>query len=626
MKTSSILPLFIFILILTACKSDRLTEQINQEVAMKDPHSYGNPDEVIIRHLDWVAAVNFETKIISATANLTVENLSGGNKIVLDIRDLAIEKVTLGEKKEITSFQVGQADSTFGAPLTITIKPETKLVSITYQTQPQAAALQWLTPEQTLGKKSPFLFTQSQAILARTWIPLQDGPQVRFTYSAEVTVPTGMLALMSASNPQEKSGNGVYHFKMEQPIPSYLMALAVGDIEFKSVGKRTGIYAEPAQLDAASWEFADTEKMVEAAEQLYGPYRWDRYDILVLPPSFPFGGMENPRLTFATPTVIAGDKSLVALIAHELAHSWSGNLVTNAIWDDFWLNEGFTVYFEGRIMEHVYGRDFAEMEQRLGFEDLKGTIAELGDTSRDSHLKLDLKGRDPDEGVSDIAYEKGANFLRVCEKAAGREKWDAFVKGYFEKYAFTSMTTEKFITYFEENFIAGDTVLANKIRAKEWIYGPGIPDNVIEYKSARLQAVDTEISNWNSGAKAEELLTKNWATPEWLYFLRGIPHTETIKRMTELDETFGFSKSQNSEIVSEWLEHSIQVGYKPAFPALEKFLTSVGRRKFLRPLYQQLIRTKEGREFAWTIYTKARPGYHSVSVKTIDEMIGWTKN
>jgi len=626
MKRLSILSLFIFILILTGCKNDQNTDHKNLETTMKDPHSYGNPDEVIIRHLDWTAVVNFEAKTLSATAVLTIENLTGTDSLVLDTRDLAIESITLGKEKEVTPFRIGQADSVFGAPLTITIKPGTNLVTISYQTKPEAAALQWLSPAQTLGKKTPFLFTQSQAILARTWIPLQDGPQVRFTYSAQVSVPPGMLALMSASNPQKKSENGVYQFKMEQPIPSYLMALAVGDIEFKPVGKRCGIYAEPAQLEAAAWEFSDTEKMVEAAEQIYGPYRWDRYDVLVLPPSFPFGGMENPRLTFATPTVIAGDKSLVALIAHELAHSWSGNLVTNAVWDDFWLNEGFTVYFEGRIMEHVYGRDFAEMEQRLGFEDLKATMAEIGDTSRDSHLKLDLKGRDPDEGVSDIAYEKGANFLRVCEKAAGREKWDAFVKGYFEKYAFTSMTTEKFIAYFEEHFITGDSVLSNKIRLKEWIYGPGIPDNVVEYNSVRLLAVDTEITRWNSGTKAAELNAKSWATPEWLYFLRGIPHNESLERMEELDKTFHFSTSGNSEILAEWLEHSIQVGYKPAFPAIEKFLTTVGRRKFLKPLYQQLLRTNSGKELAWSIYVKARPGYHSVAVKTIDEMIGWSKN
>ncbi|MCA0447020.1 MAG: leukotriene A4 hydrolase C-terminal domain-containing protein [Bacteroidetes bacterium] len=626
MKRLSILSLFIFILILTGCKNDQNTDHKNLETTMKDPHSYGNPDEVIIRHLDWTAVVNFEAKTLSATAVLTIENLTGTDSLVLDTRDLAIESITLGKEKEVTPFRIGQADSVFGAPLTITIKPGTNLVTISYQTKPEAAALQWLSPAQTLGKKTPFLFTQSQAILARTWIPLQDGPQVRFTYSAQVSVPPGMLALMSASNPQKKSENGVYQFKMEQPIPSYLMALAVGDIEFKPVGKRCGIYAEPAQLEAAAWEFSDTEKMVEAAEQIYGPYRWDRYDVLVLPPSFPFGGMENPRLTFATPTVIAGDKSLVALIAHELAHSWSGNLVTNAVWDDFWLNEGFTVYFEGRIMEHVYGRDFAEMEQRLGFEDLKATMAELGDTSRDSHLKLDLKGRDPDEGVSDIAYEKGANFLRVCEKAAGREKWDTFVKGYFEKYAFTSMTTEKFITYFEEHFIAGDSVLSSKIRLKEWIYGPGIPDNVVEYNSVRLLAVDHEIKRWNSGTKATELNAKSWATPEWLYFLRGIPHNESLERMEELDKTFHFSTSGNSEILAEWLEHSIQVGYKPAYPAIEKFLTTVGRRKFLKPLYQQLLRTNSGKELAWSIYVKARPGYHSVAVKTIDEMIGWSKN
>ncbi|MCK6601108.1 MAG: M1 family metallopeptidase [Bacteroidetes bacterium] len=615
--------LFIFMLIFQACARDQNPIYPQQDQYMKDPHSYGNPDEIVIRHLDWKASVSFQDQVISAIARLKLENLTGSRSLVLDTRDLVIEKVTSGPEEIPADFKLGQADSLFGAPLTISVPENCDLVSVYYKTKPKAAALQWLSPGQTSGKQHPFLFTQSQAILARTWIPLQDGPQVRFTYTAEVSVPKGMLALMSASNPQAVNETGVYTFRMDQPIPSYLMALAAGNLEFRPVSSRCGIYAEPDLIERATSEFEDTEKMIQAAETLYGPYRWDRYDVLVLPPSFPFGGMENPRLTFATPTIIAGDKSLVALIAHELAHSWSGNLVTNAVWDDFWLNEGFTVYFEGRIMEQVYGRDFSEMEQRLGFEDLKGTLAELGDSSRDTHLKLHLAGRDPDEGVSDIAYEKGANFLRVCENAAGREKWDRFVRAYFDRFAFTSMTTEKFLEYFETEFIQGDSDLAARIGVNNWVYGPGLPANALTYTSSRLKSVDQEITRFRTGINPKELKTAGWATPEWLFFLRGLPPELDQDKMEKLDAEFHFSQSGNSEILAEWLGHSIDFGYQPAFPVLEQFLLTVGRRKYLRPLYQKMIETPGSKERAWSIYTRARPGYHSVSVRTIDEMIGW---
>ena len=251
---------------------------------------------------------------------------------------------------------------------------------------------------------------------------------------------------MSASNPQIKNETGSYHFEMKQPIPSYLLALAVGDVEFKRVSNRAGIYAERTVLDSAVWEFADLEKMIHGAEELYGAYLWERYDVLVLPPSFPFGGMENPRLTFATPSILAGDRSLTSLIAHELAHSWSGNLVTNRTWNDFWLNEGFTVYFEHRIMEKLYGRDYAEMLALLSLQDLRETIQSLKDENlyADTKLKLDLAGRNPDDGVTDIAYNKGYFFLRLFEERYGRERFDSFLKHYFSSNAFKSSGHPKF--------------------------------------------------------------------------------------------------------------------------------------------------------------------------------------
>ncbi|HUO86951.1 MAG TPA: M1 family aminopeptidase/hydrolase, partial [Thermoanaerobaculia bacterium] len=362
-----------------------------------DPHSFSEPWDVAISHLDLDLAVDFERRVLAGRASLTLDRRADSDRLVLDTRGLAIDRVTLDDGGE-ARFTVGAPDPTLGAPLTIALDPDTEVVHVEYETSPDAAALQWLTPEQTAGGEHPFLFSQCQAILCRTIIPLQDTPSVRITYDVTLRVPPQLLAVMSAENPTTKSDSGVYRFSMPQAVPSYLLALAVGDLEFRSMGPRTGVYAEPSVVEAAAWEFAETEQMIEAAEGLYGPYRWGRYDILVLPPSFPFGGMENPRLTFATPTILAGDRSLVALVAHEAGHSWSGNLVTNALWDDFWLNEGFTVYVERRLMEELRGRDYSEMLAALGRQDLEQTIAELGADSADTHLHLDLAGRDPDEG------------------------------------------------------------------------------------------------------------------------------------------------------------------------------------------------------------------------------------
>src|SRR5262249_14285620 len=302
-------------------------------------------------------------------------------------------------------------------------------VRVHYATGPQASGLLWLGRELTASKKHPFLYTQSEAIHARSWIPLQDSPGVRVTYSARLHTPAGMLAVMSATNDPKNPRNGEHRFKLKQAIPPYLIALAVWDLAVGALRARAGVYAEPGVVKKAAAEFGDLEKMVEAVEELYGPYRWGRYDVLVLPPSFPFGGMENPRLTFLSPTVLAGDRSLVSLLAHELAHSWSGNLVSNATWSDFWLNEGFTVYLERRIVEKVYGEKRAAMEAVLGRRSLEREIADL--KLSDQVLHIDLKGRDPDDGLTDIPYEKGALFLKHLEAAFGRTKFDAFLKSYF---------------------------------------------------------------------------------------------------------------------------------------------------------------------------------------------------
>ncbi len=587
----------------------------------KDPHSFSQPDKAVGTHLDLDIKVDFTTQQISGKAIWTIDNKSKGDEIIFDTRKLQINKVTLGDDEKGTTFSLDKGADFMGQALHVAIDSGTKKLTIYYSTSKDADALQWLTPQQTSGKQQPFLFTQSQPILARTWIPCQDGPGIRFTYNATVTVPPNLLAVMSAENPQTKTADGVYHFKQTHAIPSYLLALAVGDISFKAIDSRTGIYAEPSMLDKAVWEFADMGKMTDAAEKLYGPYRWGRYDLLVLPPSFPYGGMENPNLTFATPCVIAGDRSLVSLVAHELAHSWSGNLVTNTTWNDMWLNEGFTTYFERRIIEAVYGKEEAKMQEVLGRQDLAAIVKSLGDTSQDTKLKGNFAGRDPDAASSNIVYEKGAAFLRTIEEAVGREKMDAFLKKYFESHAFTSNTTEKFLVYLNKELIGTDTALANKIKAEDWIYKPGIPSNIPVSVSKEFNTIDTLLVAFGKTGNATGLSQKVKSSNAKLYFISHLPDSLNAAAMAILDNEFAFTNSGNTEVQSAWYTLAIRHSYKVANANIEKFLMSVGRRKFLKPLYGEMIKTAEGKAWAKQVYAKARGNYHPVSYGIIDEMM-----
>lgn len=585
-----------------------------------DSHSFSEPQNARITHLIWNANVDFDSKIISATASYDIDNISAGDKIILDTKDdLLVSKVTLGTGDE-TSFEMGTKDDFLGTPLIISIKPETKRINIEYKTSPNASAVQWLNPQQTANKTDPFLFTQSQAILARSWVPVQDGPGIRFTYEATVKVDKGLIALMSAENPTTKSEDGIYTFKMTQPIPAYLLALCVGNLDYKRLGDHTGIYAESTMMEKSAYEFAEMEDMLVAAENLYGKYQWEIYDMVILPPSFPFGGMENPRLTFATPTIIAGDRSLTSLVAHELAHSWSGNLVTNATWDDFWLNEGFTVYFERRIMEALYGADYAEMLADLGYQDLQHTIEDYmkNGQSKDTHLKLDLENRDPDDGMSDIAYEKGYFLLRLIEKNVGREKFDEFLKTYFTTNSFKVMTTEVFLEYLKDNLLSQEFYEELKIEA--WVYGPGLPDNCPAPESDRFGKVEAQIKAWANGKSANELETKNWSSHEWLHFVRNLGFNLTIDQLSDVDAAFNFTESGNSEILAAWFQHTIRSNYTKADPVMKNFLINVGRRKFLTPTYRALKESNK-LEQAREIYVEARPNYHSVSTQTIDELL-----
>ena len=599
----------LFTLFISACNS--------KEDLRVDLHSFSEPHHVVTTHLDLDVEVDFEKEIISGKARYEIKNLTGHNQLVLDVNGLEIEKVTIDNKA--SSFQLGYQDSILGQPLIIDVDEDTKAVSIFYKTGADAKALQWLNPKQTAGKKYPFLFTQSQAILARTWLPCQDSPGVRFSYTAKVKVPKDLLAIMSAENPTEKITDGEYKFKMNQAVPAYLMALGVGDLVFESLGEQTGVYAEPSVIKKASYEFSETQKMLEIAEMMYGKYAWDRYDMLVLPPSFPFGGMENPRLTFVTPTILAGDRSLTSLVAHELAHSWSGNLVTNKTWDDFWLNEGFTVYFERRIMEKLEGREYADMLSLLGKQDLEHEVSALGHFHKDTHLKLDLSGRDPDDGFTDIAYEKGFFLLRLIEETVGRKQFDVFLKKYFTTHAFKVMDTEAFVTYINNNLLDSQPKLKEKIRLEEWIYSPGIPDNCPKVNSIKFDAVEGAIKSFKKGYPLVNIKTQGWSSHEWLHFLRNLPEDMDRNDLQKLDQAFGFTSSGNSEVLNAWFQLTIPSGYMQADKDLEGFLLTVGRRKFLKPLYEALY--KKDPEKAKRIYKKARDNYHTVTIQTLDAIV-----
>ena len=591
----------------------------------RDIHTFARPDEARVTPVALDLRADFEAKVLAGRATLTLQRAPGARQVVLDTSKLTVERVTAPDGAALT-FALGDKDAILGQPLTVDLPPDINDIVITYRTSPDADALQWLSPSQTAGKKQPYLYSQGQAILTRTWIPTQDSPGIRQTYSARITVPRGLRAVMSAEHltPDgvETADGRAFEFKLTQPVPPYLIALAVGDIAFRSIGPRTGVFTEPSMLDASASEFADLEKMVTAAEALLGPYRWGRYDLLVLPPSFPFGGMENPRLTFATPTILAGDKSLVSLVAHELAHSWSGNLVTNATWRDFWLNEGVTTYVELRLMEALYGVERAAMLDVLARRSLDDEITDLGGASSpDTILHIDLAGRNPDDGMTEIPYEKGAALLKLLERTVGRTRFDAYLRSYFDRHAFQPITTAAFLTDLRTHLLAGDQALEQKLKLEEWLYKPGLPDNAPVPTSDALQLVEQQAKAIAGGAPASSAKAASWTTQEWQHFLQSLPEKMTDAQLADLDRTFRLTERRNAEVLFAWLRIAIRHRYQPAMPALERFLTSQGRRKFLQPLYEDLMKTDWGKAEARRIYDRARPLYHAVATGTLDPIV-----
>jgi aminopeptidase N len=600
-----------------------------------DVHSYARPAEARVTSLALDLRVDLRTARLAGRVSLTLDRAPHSASVILDTHALEIGGVEDVRGRPL-DFTLGAPDPVLGRPLSIALPAGVDAMTVTYAASPGAAALQWLAPAQTAGRRHGFLFSQGQPILTRTWIPTQDSPSIRQTYTARIVVPPELRAVMSAEclTPDgiETPEGRAFEFRLTNPIPPYLIALAVGDLAFRPLGARSGVYAEPATIDAAAAELADVEPMIAAAESLLGPYLWGRYDVLVLPPAFPFGGMENPLVTFATPTILAGDRSLVSLIAHELAHSWSGNLVTNATWRDFWLNEGVTTYVERRIMEALHGAEHADMLAVLARHELLEEIDRLGGpSSPDTILHINLDGRDPDEGSTRIPYEKGAAFLTLLEQTVGRARFDAFLRSYVDRFAFQSIDTATFLAHLRTHLLDTGGTAAGAVPAEEarlhvheWVFEPGLPDNAPVPRSRLLDRVTEQARAFIGGTPASQLATETWTTQEWQHFLSALPDRMTDAQLSALDAACHLTTRTNSEVLFSWLCIATVHGYRPVMPAVARFLTSQGRRKFVRPLYEELMKSEWGRDEARRIYAIARPTYHALVTSTVDPIVGWT--
>jgi len=593
-------------------------------MADTDEHSFAEPGNVVIDDLALDLDLDFDTRTISGTATYTLDwKNPDATELVLDTRDLAIGQVEadVDGRWQPLQFALGEPDPALGSRLSIQAPQRPAKVRVHYRTSPAASGLQWLEPAMTEGGQLPFMFSQSQQIHARSWVPLQDTPQVRYTYSARVRTRPDVMVLMSADNDPAAERDGDYSFQMPQRIPSYLMAIAAGDLVFKPISGRSGVWAEPSMVDRATAEFADTEKMIAATESLYGPYRWGRYDLLVLPPSFPFGGMENPRLSFITPTVIVGDKSLVSLIAHELAHSWSGNLVTFSSAKHGWLNEGMTSYVENRIVEALYGEEFSDMEWVIARDALRRDIGTMPAATQALAIRPGTP-IDADDALSQVSYDKGAWFLQFLEERYGRGVFDPFLRGYFDHFAFQSIPTQTFLDYAREHLFDAHPGVVSAEEVDEWVYGPGIPANAPKVLSPRLGIVDSARLGWRGSKQLPPTqITSQWSTQEWLHFLEGMPRTLPVAELEQLDRAYHFTGTANGEIAMRWYPLAIRSGYAQANDAIVEFVRRIGRRKLIMPVYEALVETPDGLALAKRAFEQARPGYHPITTASVEKVI-----
>ncbi len=584
-----------------------------------DPHSFTESGQPRVRHLDLDLDLDFARRVVSGAAVLSLA-APGEGDLDLDTKGLTIRSVRTESGVDVP-FRLSDEEPILGRRLRLSLPPSTSRLAISWETSPEAVALQWLDPAQTAGGSHPFLYSQCQAIHARTVMPVQDTPAIRLTYRAALTVPEALSAVMSAGPAGDRHGprpgTRTFLFEMPQPIPPYLFALAAGRLDARDLSPRSRVHAEPEVVEKAAFEFAGVEEMIRTAERLFGPYPWERYDLLVLPPSFPYGGMENPRMTFLTPTVLAGDRSLVDVVAHELAHSWTGNLVTNATMDHFWLNEGATTWAERRILEALHGEGAAVLAWAIGETALRKAFERFGADSPLTKLRTDLAGVDPDDAYSSIPYEKGARFFALLERTAGRGRFDRFLADYIARFRFTSITSETFQAFLDETLPG----VGASIGADEWLRGTGLPQGAPVFRSPRLEELTRMAEGFAGGARPGAARLAGWSPSETLVYLQHLPRPMPAESCAWLDGVFRLAGQGNYELLVEGLTIAAASDYDPAFARLREVLLTVGRMKYLRPLFTAMGGSPRTRALGRAIYGEARPRYHALSRRVVESVL-----
>lgn len=581
----------------------------------KDPTTYADLSQGRIRHIDFHIKVDFAERVLDIEATYHLQAPLNGSFF------LDTYKIELNEAEadgHALAWELDEEDEILGQRLHLKDLNGTDTFTLTFRTSPEARALQWIAAEQTAGGKHPFLFSQCQSIHARSVFPCQDTPSVRFTYSADVEAPEGLRAVMAAEQVQGPEGSGMFFFQMPQPIPSYLFAIGVANLAFREFGPRTGIYAEPETIEAAAWEFAENETKMHEAEKLLGPYMWGRYDLLVLPPSFPYGGMENPRLTFLTPTSILGTRGQVSLITHELAHAWTGNLITNAMWRDFWLNEGWTTYAESRITEVLEGKDSHDLHDAYNERNLIKLMKErLGMDSPQTCLKLPAEEKDADAFTTIVAYYKGCFFLMECEHAVGRVRFDAFIQKYMKRFQFQSITTETFLDFLKSEL----PEVFEKVNVHEWVYGPGLPERKNRPHSRLFDEVEKVLKEYGQGNRPTKTLVAGWHRYQVMSFLNALPRNIPVEDCRYFEEILDLEKANDGAFFSPFYVICIRSGYQEAMPRIEKFMGTVGRMLYVLPIMRAMIDTDWSRELARPLFERVRDRHHQITIKAMDGLL-----
>ncbi|XP_076469755.1 leukotriene A-4 hydrolase-like isoform X1 [Babylonia areolata] len=604
-----------------------------------DPCSFSRPDQcrVVNIHLD--LEVDFGRKVILGTVHLSVERKSKDDKVlILDSNELNVEKVSDQAKGQELQYSLGEPVKPFGSKLEIVLPTSDSnqfVVSIKYSTSPTCSALQWLRAEQTAGKRHPYLFSQCQAIHARSLYPCQDTPGVKFTYTAKVKAPQGVVILMSAVRltPEECPDDTscmVHRFEQKVPIPSYLLAIVGGDIESRSISPRSRVWSEKEQIEEAEYEFGETEQMLKTAEDLLGPYEWGQYDLLVLPPSFPYGGMENPCLTFVTPTLLAGDRSLADVVAHEISHSWTGNLVTNSTFEDFWLNEGHTMFVERKIASRMHGGEpLLHFKASEGWEELRESVNRMMGCGEGPYTKLvpDLKGVDPDDAFSTVPYEKGFALLFYLENLlGGPEIFEKFLRAYISKFRRQSITTQQWKDFLFSYFTSeSDKKKLEGVDWEAWFSAEGMPNIQPKFNtslakpcqdlSARwLAASDSDLSSF--GASDLEKIC-SLQKREFLSLMLQSSSVVSVAKLEKMDQLYNFSAVKNSEIRFRWLRLGIKSRWSVIIPKALQFVTEQGRMKFVRPIYRDLYQWEDARQSAIDNFLRHREEMHNTTAKEV---------